>query len=358
MKTLLMMAGGTGGHIFPALAVAEKLRDAKINVVWLGSRTGLESRIVPAAGFQSDWLDIRGVRNRGWLRLLQLPFVLTRAMWQAHQIIRRRTPMALLGMGGFASGPGGLVAVLTRLPLLIHESNARPGLTNRVLAPLARYVMCGFPNTVGLGKGADWTGNPLRADLLNIPPPSTRYRDREGALRLLVVGGSQGARALNQVVPEAIALLPEDKRPIVIHQSGSAELNAVRTTYHRLGVAAQVTGFIDDMRSAYSVADLVICRAGAMTVSEVCAVGIAALLVPYPHAAGDHQSANAAYLVENDAALAVSQAVLSPLVLSEMFLKFDQNRDQLQVMAARARALFQPNATDRVARQCLEVLGA
>ena len=222
MKTLLMMAGGTGGHIFPALAVAEKLRDAKINVVWLGSRTGLESRIVPAAGFQSDWLDIRGVRNRGWLRLLQLPFVLTRAMWQAHQIIRRRTPMALLGMGGFASGPGGLVAVLTRLPLLIHESNARPGLTNRVLAPLARYVMCGFPNTVGLGKGADWTGNPLRADLLNIPPPSTRYRDREGALRLLVVGGSQGAQALNQVVPEAIASLPEDKRPIVVHQSGSA----------------------------------------------------------------------------------------------------------------------------------------
>ena len=358
MKTLLMMAGGTGGHIFPAFAVAEKLRDAKINVVWLGSRTGLESRIVPAAGFQSDWLDIRGVRNRGWLRLLQLPFVLARAMWQAHQIIRRRTPMALLGMGGFASGPGGLVAVLTRLPLLIHESNARPGLTNRVLAPLARYVMCGFPNTVGLGKGADWTGNPLRADLLNIPPPSTRYRDREGALRVLVVGGSQGARALNQVVPEAIALLPEDKRPIVVHQSGSAELNVVRTTYHRLGVAAQVTGFIDDMRSAYSVADLVICRAGAMTVSEVCAVGIAALLVPYPHAAGDHQSANAAYLVENDAALAVSQAVLSPLVLSEMFLKFDQNRDQLQVMAARARALFQPNATDRVARQCLEVLGA
>ena len=334
MKTLLMMAGGTGGHIFPALAVAEKLRDAKINVVWLGSRTGLESRIVPAAGFQSDWLDIRGVRNRGWLRLLQLPFVLTRAVWQAHQIIRRRTPMALLGMGGFASGPGGLVAVLTRLPLLIHESNARPGLTNRVLAPLARYVMCGFPNTVGLGKGADWTGNPLRADLLNIPPPSTRYRDREGALRLLVVGGSQGARALNQVVPEAIALLPEDKRPIVVHQSGSAELNVVRTTYHRLGVAAQVTGFIDDMRSAYSVADLVICRAGAMTVSEVCAVGIAALLVPYPHAAGDHQSANAAYLVENDAALAVSQAVLSPLVLSEMVLKFDQNRDQLQAMAA------------------------
>ena len=358
MKTLLMMAGGTGGHIFPALAVAEKLRDAKINVVWLGSRTGLESRIVPAAGFQSDWLDIRGVRNRGWLRLLQLPFVLARAMWQAHQIIRRRTPMALLGMGGFASGPGGLVAVLTRLPLLIHESNARPGLTNRVLAPLARYVMCGFPNTVGLGKGADWTGNPLRADLLNIPSPSTRYRDREGALRLLVVGGSQGARALNQVVPEAIALLPEDKRPIVVHQSGSAELNVVRTTYHRLGVAAKVTGFIDDMRSAYSVADLVICRAGAMTVSEVCAVGVAALLVPYPHAAGDHQSANAAYLVENDAALAVSQAVLSPLVLSEMFLKFDQNRDQLQVMAARARALFQPNATDRVARQCLEVLGA
>ena len=358
MKTLLMMAGGTGGHIFPALAVAEKLRDAKINVVWLGSRTGLESRIVPAAGFQSDWLDIRGVRNRGWLRLLQLPFVLARAMWQAHQIIRRRTPMALLGMGGFASGPGGLVAVLTRLPLLIHESNARPGLTNRVLAPLARYVMCGFPNTVGLGKGADWTGNPLRADLLNIPPPSTRYRDREGALRLLVVGGSQGARALNQVVPEAIALLPEDKRPIVVHQSGSTELNAVRTTYHRLGVAAQVTGFIDDMRSAYSVADLVICRAGAMTVSEVCAVGIAALLVPYPHAAGDHQSANAAYLVENNAALAVSQAALSPLVLSEMFLKFDQNRDQLQAMAAQARALFQPNATDRVARQCLEVLGA
>ena len=358
MKTLLMMAGGTGGHIFPALAVAEKLRDAKINVVWLGSRTGLESRIVPAAGFQSDLLDIRGVRNRGWLRLLQLPFVLTRAMWQAHQIIRRRTPMALLGMGGFASGPGGLVAVLTRLPLLIHESNARPGLTNRVLAPLARYVMCGFPNTVGLGKGADWTGNPLRADLLNIPPPSTRYRDREGALRLLVVGGSQGARALNQIVPEAIALLPEDKRPIVVHQSGSAELNVVRTTYHRLGVAAQVTGFIDDMRSAYSVADLVICRAGAMTVSEVCAVGIAALLVPYPHAAGDHQSANAAYLVENNAALAVSQAVLSPLVLSEMFLKFDQNRDQLEAMATQARALFQPNATDRVARQCLEVLGA
>ena len=358
MKTLLMMAGGTGGHIFPALAVAEKLRDAKINVVWLGSRTGLESRIVPAAGFQSDWLDIRGVRNRGWLRLLQLPFVLARAMWQAHQIIRRRTPMALLGMGGFASGPGGLVAVLTRLPLLIHESNARPGLTNRVLAPLARYVMCGFPNTVGLGKGADWTGNPLRADLLNIPSPSTRYLDREGALRLLVVGGSQGARALNQGVPEAIALLPEDKRPIVVHQSGSAELNVVRTTYHRLGVAAKVTGFIDDMRSAYSVADLVICRAGAMTVSEVCAVGVAALLVPYPHAAGDHQSANAAYLVENDAALAVSQAVLSPLVLSEMFLKFDQNRDQLQAMAAQARALFQPNATDRVARQCLEVLGA
>ena len=358
MKTLLMMAGGTGGHIFPALAVAEKLRDAKINVVWLGSRTGLESRIVPAAGFQSDVLDIRGVRNSGWLRMLQLPFVLTRAMWQAHQIIRRRTPMALLGMGGFASGPGGLMAVLMRLPLLIHESNARPGLTNRLLAPLARYVMCGFPNTAGLGKGADWTGNPLRADLLNIPPPSTRYRDREGALRLLVVGGSQGARALNQVVPEAIALLPEDKRPIVVHQCGSAELNVVRKTYHRLGVAAQVTGFIDDMRSAYSVADLVISRAGAMTVSEVCAVGVAALLIPYPHAAGDHQSANAAYLVEHQAALAVSQAALSSLALSEMLGKFDQNRDQLHAMASQARALFQPNATDRVARQCLEVLGA
>jgi UDP-N-acetylglucosamine--N-acetylmuramyl-(pentapeptide) pyrophosphoryl-undecaprenol N-acetylglucosamine transferase len=354
MKTLLMMAGGTGGHIFPALAVAEKLRDAKINVVWLGSRTGLESRIVPAAGFQSDWLDIRGVRNSGWLRVLQLPFVLTRAMWQAHQIIRRRTPMALLGMGGFASGPGGLMAVLMRLPLLIHESNARPGLTNRLLAPLARYVMCGFPNTAGLGKGADWTGNPLRADLLDIPPPSTRYRDREGALRLLVVG----ARALNQVVPEAIALLSEDKRPIVVHQCGSNELSVVRKTYHRLGVAAQVTGFIDDMRSAYSVADLVIARSGAMTVSELCAVGVAALLIPYPYAAGDHQSANAAYLVEHQAALAVSQAALSPLTLSEMLGKFDQNRDQLHAMASQARALFQPNATDRVARQCLEALGA
>ena len=358
MKTLLMMAGGTGGHIFPALAVAEKLRDAKINVVWLGSRTGLESRIVPAAGFQSDVLDIRGVRNSGWLRLLQLPFVLTRAMWQAHQIIRRRTPIALLGMGGFASGPGGLMAVLMRLPLLIHESNARPGLTNRLLAPLARYVMCGFPHTAGLGKSADWTGNPLRADLLDIPPPSIRYRDRKGALRLLVVGGSQGARSLNQIVPEAIALLSEDKRPIVVHQCGSAELNVVQKTYHRLGVAAQVTGFIDDMRSAYSVADLVIARAGAMTVSEVCAVGVAALLIPYPHAAGDHQSVNAAYLVEHQAALAVPQADLSPLALSEMLGKFDQNRDQLQAMASQARVLFQPNATDRVARRCLEVLGA
>ncbi len=358
MKTLLVMAGGTGGHIFPALAVAEKLRQAKINVVWLGSRSGLETRLVPAAGFESDTLDIRGVRNTGWLRWLQLPFSLTRAILQARKIIRRRTPAALLGMGGFAAGPGGVVAALMRLPLLIHESNAQAGLTNRLLAPLARSVMCGFPGTVGLGKNIDWTGNPLRAELLDIAAPPARYAHRQGPLHVLVIGGSQGAQVLNQVVPDAVARLTLAERPILVHQCGARNFEAVNRHYERVGVHAQVISFIDDMRSAYSKADLVIARAGAMTVSEVCAVGVATLFVPYAKAAGGHQKANARYLAERDAALMLLQESLNPEGLAEVLSRLVKDRCRLQALASRARELCRPDATDRVAALCMEALGA
>ncbi|WP_070987613.1 undecaprenyldiphospho-muramoylpentapeptide beta-N-acetylglucosaminyltransferase [Halofilum ochraceum] len=349
MGPVLIAAGGTGGHVFPALAVAHELRARSVPVVWLGTRAGLEARLVPAAGIDMEWLDVGGVRGKGLATRLRAPFALAHACWQAWRVLRRRRPRALLGMGGFVAGPGGLVAPLARVPLVVHEQNAVAGLTNRILARFARRVLEAMPGTFPTSRAAVHTGNPVRADIAALPAPADRFAGRTGALRLLVLGGSQGARALNERLPQALAQLPAAARPAVHHQCGARHIEAARDAYAAAGVDAEITPFIEDMASAYGAADLVIGRAGAMSVWELAAAGVGALLVPYPHAVDDHQTVNARWLADAGAAVVVQERELDVERLTRELTTLLGDRATLADRAERARALARPDAARTVA---------
>lgn len=352
---VMILAGGTGGHVFPALAVAEELQRRRVNVIWVGTRQGLEARIVPAAGIAMEWIEVRGLRGKGLRGWLGAPGMLLRALWQALRLVRRYRPQAVLGMGGYASGPAALAAWLLRRPLLIHEQNVTAGFTNRLLRRLARIVMTGFPGSFTGGAPSVWTGNPVRAEITRVPAPQLRYAARHDTPRLLVLGGSQGAEVLNAVVPAALAKLGPGQRPVVRHQAGQRTLALAQEAYRSHAVAAKVSAFIDAMAEAYGWADLVVCRAGALTVAELAVAGVASVLVPFPHAVDDHQTANARYLSRAGAAVLIPEHGLTAERLSLVLSSLLGDRDRRWVMAQRARQQGRPQASARVAELCLEV---
>jgi len=358
VSRVLIMAGGTGGHVFPGLAVARRLLQKRVQVVWLGTRHGLEARLVPASGLAIDmeWITIRGVRRKGWLGWLLLPFTLIYAMAQAFRVLRRRKPDAVLSMGGFVAGPGGLMAWIMRRPLLIHEQNAIPGMTNKWLALIADQVLSGFPDAFGSHIAARPVGNPVREEIAQLPPPEQRLAGRSGCLRLLIVGGSQGAKIFNDVVPEAVKALAAGGCPEVWHQCGRDAAARVTRAYDK--VPAKVTEFIDDMAAAYAWADVILCRAGAMTIAELAASGSAAILVPYPQAVDDHQTANARFLADRDAAVLVPQPEFNVARVRELLEGFAANRDLLLKMARAARHLAVTDAAETVAGLCLGATNA
>jgi len=356
VRPVLIMAGGTGGHVFPALAVADELRLRGIPVVWLGTKAGIESRLVPQAGYPIEWMSITGLRGKNAATLLLAPIRLVIACWQALLVLARRKPCVVLGMGGFASGPGGLMAWLTRKPLIVHEQNAIPGLTNKILARFASVVLQAFP---GVFKQATTTGNPVRQSICDIKKPEDRdqRRDQQNNLRLLIIGGSLGAVKLNEVVPQALAEIDSSLRPQVIHQTGLNNIESAKIAYSEVGVDARVEAFIDDMSSVYEWADLVICRAGAMTVFELAAAGIASILVPYPHAVDDHQTHNAHYLEAAGAAIIRQQDDLTASWLVDVINDFSANREKLLDMAVAARKLAIPGSAKTIADVCLSAGG-
>ena len=348
-RSVLVMAGGTGGHIFPGLAVAECLRNQGWTVAWMGNPTGMEYRLVPAKGFAFEGVKFSGLRGKGMLTKVLMPFRLARAMMQSWNILRRLKPSVVLGMGGYITFPGGLVSYLMGRPLVLHEANSVAGSANRVLARFATRVLTGFPKTL---KEAQWVGNPIRESFESLSDCRARYGKRQGPLHLLIVGGSLGAAALNTVVPEALALLPADRRPNVLHQTGEQHLEVVTKTYQQLGVNAELKPFIEDMAAAYANADLVICRAGAMTVSEISAAGVAACFVPFPYAIDDHQTANARFLSDAKAAILIPQSQLDADSLANLVLGL--RREDLAEMAIKAQALAKFHATKEVASICEE----
>ncbi|MFA7269487.1 MAG: undecaprenyldiphospho-muramoylpentapeptide beta-N-acetylglucosaminyltransferase [Sterolibacterium sp.] len=352
MKTLLIMAGGTGGHIFPGLAVADAVKAAGWNVVWLGNPDGMEAKLVPSRGYEMAPVRFAALRGKGLLRKLLLPFNLLSGFWQAWKVLKRIQPDVVLGMGGFISFPGGMMAVLQGRPLAVHEQNSLAGLANKVLARVSERILTGFPNVIDKGE---WCGNPVRREIAALPAPAERFATRmeQGCpIRLLVIGGSLGAQALNEAVPKALALLAEDERPQVVHQAGEKHLAGLRDNYRQAGVAANCVAFIEDMAGAYEWADLVICRAGALTVAELAAAGVASILVPFPHAVDDHQTLNARFLVHAGAAILLPQNELTP---DKLALMRNLNRAQLLQMAEKARALARPDATVTVAQICMEL---
>jgi UDP-N-acetylglucosamine--N-acetylmuramyl-(pentapeptide) pyrophosphoryl-undecaprenol N-acetylglucosamine transferase len=350
-RPILIMSGGTGGHVFPALAVAEELRARGCAVAWLGTRAGLEARVVPPTGIPVYWISVSGLRGKGLWRQLSSPFMLLWALAQAARLMLRVKPAAVLGMGGFTTGPGGLVAWLLRRPLLIHEQNSVAGLTNRLLAPLAVVVLEAFPGSL---RNAHHTGNPVRRSISALAFRDPEVRSRRP--RLLVVGGSLGAAAFNEGVPLALAALAHEGRPEVWHQTGLRHIDAARRAYEAAGVEVRLDAFIDEMADAYQWADLVLCRAGALTIAELAAVGVASILVPYPHAVDDHQTHNAAYLVEAGAAVLLPQAQMSVERLQQE-LQLLQQPQRLIDMAQRARTRAMPEAAQRVADYCMRAAG-
>ncbi|MEO8003364.1 MAG: undecaprenyldiphospho-muramoylpentapeptide beta-N-acetylglucosaminyltransferase [Betaproteobacteria bacterium] len=348
MRTILIMAGGTGGHIMPALAVAEQLRDDGWSIVWLGSPQGMEGRLVPQHGYRMEGIRFSGLRGKGVVRALMLPLNLLVALWQSACAIFRVRPDVVLGMGGYISFPGGMMAAALARPFVLHEQNSVAGLANKVLARIADRILIAFPGAL---KNGEWTGNPVRRDIAQLPAPDQRFRDRSGSLRILVVGGSLGAQALNDIVPRALALIPESTRPQVTHQAGEKHLAQLEEAYRAAGVRAATVAFIGDMSQAYASADLVICRAGALTVSELAAAGVASVLVPFPSAVDDHQTSNARYLSDQSAAVLLQQRELTPRGLADLILGF--SRERLLEMANRARALGKPDAARVVADHCV-----
>jgi len=358
---IMIMAGGTGGHVFPALAVAEALHAQGVEIVWLGTRRGLEARVVPRAGIDMEWLTVAGLRHKGMRGWVLSPFYIGMALIQSLRVLLRRRPMVVLGMGGYASGPGGLMTWLLRIPLLIHEQNAVAGLTNRLLAYIATRVLAAFPNTFAPRLRAVEVGNPVRASLTALPEPRQRLQGRSDALHLLVIGGSLGAQVLNEVVPRAVQAMDAAARPRIWHQTGEHHSDATRTAYEQAGIAAgRIVPFIDDMAEAYAWADIVVCRAGALTIAELAAAGIGAVLVPYPHAVDDHQTRNAAFLVEAGAAILIPQPELTPDSLGQLLEQFAAagQRQRLVDMACSARRLARPEAAQRIATMCLEAARA
>jgi UDP-N-acetylglucosamine--N-acetylmuramyl-(pentapeptide) pyrophosphoryl-undecaprenol N-acetylglucosamine transferase len=351
---VLIMAGGTGGHVFPALALARLLRQRSVEVVWLGTRRGLEARIVPAEPLPIEWLSIGGLRGKGALTLVAAPWRLAVATLQALRVMWRRRPFVVVGLGGFVTGPGGVAAWLTRRPLIIHEQNAIAGFTNRCLAHLAREVLEAFPGSFGPPVRARLIGNPVRGEITHARPPAVRFAERGPAIRVLVIGGSQGAVRLNAVVPYALAKLSGPISFEVRHQSGERWLETAERAYAAAGVTAEVTAFIEDMAQAYEWADLVICRAGALTISELAAAGVGAILVPFPAATDDHQTANARYLVDAGAAVLIDDRELTAERLRAELARICASRAALLAMAERARSLARPRAADELAETCLK----
>jgi len=351
----LIMAGGTGGHVFPALALARELRARSWQVVWLGTRRGLEARLVPAEHIAIEWLSVGGLRGKGAAVWLTAPLKLARALLQALAVIRRRRPTLVVGLGGFVTGPGGLAAWLLRRPLLIHEQNAIAGFTNRCLARLARRVLTAFPGSFPPQLHAQVVGNPVRREIAELPPPSQRFAQRHGPTRLLVVGGSQGATRLNAMVPFALARAAQSQPFDVQHQSGERWIEAAKRNYAEAGMSARLQPFIEDMAAAYGWADLVICRAGALTVSELAAAGVGAILVPFAAATDDHQTRNAAILVDDGAAVMIAERELSSERLAAELLQLCNGRGRLLAMAERARALAKPHAAQDLADACVEL---
>ena len=350
-KTLLVMAGGTGGHVFPGLAVADLLKSRGWNVVWMGNPDGMEAKLVPSRGYEMAWVRFGALRGKGFLRKLSLPINLFSGCWQAFKEMRRVKPDVVLGMGGYITVPGGLMAVLTGRPLVVHEQNSIAGLANRMLAKIAKRVVCGFPSA--LPKSV-WSGNPVRREIADLPAPAARMADRLESgepLRLLVLGGSLGAAALNEMVPQGVALLPESDRPVIVHQAGAKHLEQLEKNYEAAGVRANCVAFVEDMAGAYEWADLVICRSGALTVAELAAAGVASILVPFPFAVDDHQTYNAKFLASAGGAVLLPQNEMTPESVS---LLRNYSRGQLLQMAEKARALAKPDAAAEVARVCEE----
>jgi UDP-N-acetylglucosamine--N-acetylmuramyl-(pentapeptide) pyrophosphoryl-undecaprenol N-acetylglucosamine transferase len=346
VKTILIMAGGTGGHIFPGLAVAEEMRAAGWDVAWMGAKGGMEERLVPPRGHRTAWIRAKAARGKGLLQKLLLPANLLFSFWESARHIHRIRPDVVLGLGGYVAFPGGMMASLLGKPLALHEQNAIAGLTNKVLSKVSDKVMVAFPGAL---PGAEWLGNPVRPEIAAIAPPAQRFAGRGGPLRILVVGGSLGAQALNDAMPKALALLPQ--KPLVVHQSGEKHLDALKKNYGAAGVQGELVAFIDDMARRYAEADLVICRAGAVTVAELAAGGVPSVLVPFPHAVDDHQTANGRFLADRGAALLVQQRELTPEKLAQIITALD--RPKLLEMAAKARELGKPDAARQVAQRCM-----
>ncbi|MDD5179933.1 MAG: undecaprenyldiphospho-muramoylpentapeptide beta-N-acetylglucosaminyltransferase [Gallionellaceae bacterium] len=376
-RSILIMAGGTGGHIFPALAVADVLRTRGWQITWMGAPNSMEAELVPRHGYQMAWVRFSGLRGKGLLRKLLLPLNLLLALWQSAAVLLGKRPDVVLGMGGYITFPGGVMAALLRRPLLIHEQNSIAGLSNKVLARLAARVLSGFPQVL---PSAEWCGNPVRDSIAALPEPQARYAARNGALNVLVVGGSLGAKAINECVPQALALLAQAVRPNgqarfphpgplpegegdkgslcenlfnVVHQTGKQHFEMVRTAYQQAGVNAEIKPFLEDMAHYYAQADVVICRAGALTIAELAAAGVASILVPFPFAVDDHQTGNARFLSERGAAILLPQSELTPRHLADLLQ--DLNRARTLVMAQAARAVAQPAAAQRVAEVCMEL---
>lgn len=361
-QTLLVMAGGTGGHIFPALAIAELLKNRGWRVVWMGNPSGMEAKLVPAHGYEMAWVKFGALRGKGLLKKLSLPFALLGACWQAWREIARVKPDVVLGMGGYISFPGGMMAALQGCPLVVHEQNSVAGLANRVLAKWATRVICGFPHAL---PNSVWLGNPVRAEIAALAPPAERLKQRvdqnagaeaqtgQAPLRLLVLGGSLGAAPINAIVPQGLALITAKNRPQVIHQAGAKHLETLQKNYAEAGVSAQCVAFIDDMAAAYAWADVVLCRAGALTIAELAAAGVASILVPFPQAVDDHQTSNAQFLVACGAAILWPQHTMSAESLSVFN---GNNREQWLAMAEKARAQAKPDAAEAAAQICAELI--
>jgi UDP-N-acetylglucosamine--N-acetylmuramyl-(pentapeptide) pyrophosphoryl-undecaprenol N-acetylglucosamine transferase len=356
-RPVLIMAGGTGGHVFPALALARLLRARSYEVIWLGTKRGLEARVVPADNFRIEWLSVGGLRGKGATTLLAAPFRLALALYQALRIMWRHRPSVVVGLGGFVTGPGGIAAWLTGRPLVIHEQNAIAGFTNRCLARVARQVLVAFPGAFPNGVRTEVIGNPVRQDIASAPTPAERFASRSGPLRLLVIGGSLGAVKLNSTVPFAIKQLGDSAFEIR-HQAGAKWAEAAQKSYADAGVRGEVTPFIEDMASAYQWADLVICRSGALTISELAAVGVGAVLVPFPAAVDDHQTHNARYLVSENAAVLIADRDLTAERLAAELRQLCASRANLLAMAERARRLARPQSAEELAQACLVYAGS
>ena len=358
MSTLMIMAGGTGGHVYPALAVAHTLQADGVDIFWLGTRDGIEARVVPENQIDVEWISISGIKGKGLFALIAAPFKIIYAMLQTAVIIYRRRPQAALGMGGFVSGPGGLMTKFLMLPLLIHESNAVVGLTNKWLAKIADEVLVGFPDVLSGSRHHHYVGNPVRQSIAALPAPEQRLQGRSGHLNMLVVGGSLGAQILNETVPAALAKMDSALRPEVRHQAGRGKLDVTTESYTALGVEASCSEFIEDMAAAYEWADLVICRAGAMTVAEIAAAGVAAIFVPYPYAIYDHQTLNARFLTDKKAAILMPQERFTDDRLAEQLTELTADRPCLAGLSRTARRYAKTDATRCVADICIEVMHA